>query len=813
MKVLKPVVVCLALSAVVFGTEAKRAMRDAVTVTQPDGKTLKIKKVGDEFMHFLTTEDGLLLYKDSNGFYTYGRIDEVGAVVSTGIKATSGTYKEAVSIKDLDMQALAQKRGVEARRAASVNGSALMSTRAKSVPQSGIGLSSTTYPRTGSPKGLIILVQYSDVKFTLSDPATYFHEMINGTNFTQYGGTGSALEYFTEQSGGKFIPSFDVLGPVTLPNKRSYYGGNDRWGEDQNPHLMVTHAIDILDPTVNFAQYDTDGDGLIDNVYIFYAGTGEASYGSEDTVWPHSWDVREAGVTKRVDGVTVGHYACSNEWEYNKPDGIGTFVHEFSHVMGLPDLYNTVSNVYYTPGEYSVLDYGPYNNDGRTPPNYGAYERNAMGWVEPIMLDDAMSVTLKPISSGEFGLIPTSKNTEFFLLENRQLEGWDKYIPNHGMLIWHIDYNRSVFESNVVNNTRNHQYVDIVEANNNTDGSSLQTMKGWPFPGTTGKTSFTSTTSPALKDWSGSAIDLPITEIEEIGNLIAFNVAGGASKLDVPVGYIDATSPNNGYFIAAWNPVEGATDYLLSVYAEGEGENGEIKVGFDGKAVPTGWTASATGYYDTASNYGTSSPSFKFDKTNQTLTSPTLNGDVNSISLWIKGQSTDDQTYLAIDGLISGKWVNIKNIIPQKGKSDNVEITDIPGGVCQVRFTMFKSAGNIAVDDIVLTYGTSPVLLPHYNAISTQGQTSYRVDNLIKGVRKYFFTVQATDGVIMSNVSVPVHVSVDNATGVENIIYGGTNDLLPVEYFTLQGVRIQNPASGSVVIRRQGNIVQKVLIP
>lgn len=480
---------------------AKPAMRGTRTITQPDGTSINIRIIGDENMHFTLSEDGSILHRDANGFYQFGRIDSDGAIVPSNT---------AVNISEINMEMLRANRKSPRR-----------------APQTGLGLVKNTYPNMGSPKGLIILVEYSDVKFNDSyDGTEYFNDMINGENFAQYGGTGSARAYFKEQSGGKFIPSFDVYGPITLPQQQSYYGKNDRYGNDTNPAEMVTDALDILDPAVDFSQYDTDGDGLIDNIYIFYAGQGEASYGDENTVWPHSWDVRYEGITKWVDGVQVANYACSNEWERNKPDGLGTFVHEFSHVMGLPDLYNTEDpTALYTPGDYSVLDSGNYLNDSRTPPNYSAYEKNAMGWYEPIMLDGPMSVTLQEISSGDFGLIPTSKTFEFFLLENRQLTGWDKYLPNHGMLIWHIDYVENVFMMNEVNNTKNHQYVDIVEANNSPN---YINAKGFTFPGTSRKTEFSSSTRPALQEWSGGYIDLPITGITESDGLISFDVAGGA---------------------------------------------------------------------------------------------------------------------------------------------------------------------------------------------------------------------------------------------------------------------------------------------
>lgn len=509
----------LVSAASIHAKPAKPGLREYI---QPDGTKIEIKVVGDEYLHFTTTPDDILLFLDEDGYYKPGTFNNDGSIVALNVTTYNGIdNSKLVNIKDIDRDDILSRRKTTKRRLA---------------PQSGIGLTKTACPSTGSPRALIILVEYSDVKFNQSYNAVdYFNDMINGDNFTQFGGTGSALKYFRDQSGGKFTPQFDVLGPVTLPHNQAYYGKNDRFGDDINPQLMVTDAIDILDAKVNFSVYDTNKDGVIDNVYIFYAGQGEADFGDENSIWPHSWDVRSAGVNKVVDGVIVGHYACSNEWSETTPDGMGSFVHEYSHVLGLPDLYHTESsNADYTPGSYSVMDYGNYNNDSRTPCNYTAYERNALGWFEPIVLGEPQSLILPDISSGKFCLIPTTKDTEFFLLENRQQTGWDKYIANHGMLIWHIDYNASDFDNNTVNNSRLHQRVDIVEANNS---PGINFEVGYTFPGTTGKTAFTSETSPALKSWSGKKINVPITNIAEKDGRIYFDVCGGGTQYEAGINY------------------------------------------------------------------------------------------------------------------------------------------------------------------------------------------------------------------------------------------------------------------------------------
>lgn len=824
MKIFKPILLGLAVAGLTITATAKPAMPGVRVVHQPDGTELRIKVVGDEFMHFVTTEDGRLLHEDENGFYTFAEISDNGALISTGISATTASRAvKTVNISDIDINEIALKRNVAERRALTclplepawaLSGNNGM----QKAPQTGLGLVTSTYPRTGSPKGLIILVEYKDIKFTLPDPARYFGDMINKVGFNEYGAEGSALDYFTEMSGGKFTPSFDVYGPVTLPNNRSYYGGNNIYGDDKNPHLMVTDAIKILDPDVDFSQYDTDKDGYIDNVYVFYAGQGEADGGASETVWPHSWDVRGGGVYLKVDGVTVAHYACSNEWNrMNRPDGVSTFVHEFSHVMGLPDLYTTDYNgsaFYLTPGMYSVLDQGTYNNDGITPPRYGAYELNALGWYEPTIIDSAITMTLDNISTGDFALIATEKNNEFFLFENRQLVGWDAYIPYHGMLIWHIDYNAAVFTNNTVNNSASHQYVDLVEANNSPNNQFLSYLQGYPFPGSKNVTSFTFDTKPSFKSWSGRDLGLPITDITEDAGFITFDVAGGGQRLAVPVATATVPEVGGNYFIASWEPVEGATDYYITVVGAEGGEAGETTNGFDGSALPQGWTSSLSNleYYSTNTNFGASAPSLKLTTDGHSITSPVTPSDVAKIEFWNKGQSVASSgTSLIIEGLVDGNWVNITEFIPTNLKDQTTVIeSEIPAGVRQVRFTMNKKSGNIALDDIVISYGGKEGVLPDYDGASTGGATTVKVDKLREGYTHYYFTVVATNGKQRSGASEEVHVDIDGMSGVDNVTVEDS-EATP-EYFNLQGVRIDNPASGSIVIERRGTTARKILM-
>lgn len=773
------------------------ARRDVRTVTQPDGTTLRIKKVGDERCHFTLTEDGLLLVRESDGTYCYARANAAGLVESIGLKAVdpelrSVTPALAMRLDELDMSVMARSP--------------------RRIPQSGIGIDNTSFPSKGSPNVLILLVEYADYKFNLDDPRTYFEGMLNKPGFDMYGGTGSCKDYFMENSMGQFTPHFDIYGPVVLPQDRSYYGGNDMRGEDMHPEEMVIDAIKILDPDVDFSKYDNDGDGKLDNVYLIYAGQGEASNGPEESVWPHSWDLSKAGSEFEVDGVTVDHYACSNEWVDDRPDGIGTFVHEFSHVLGLPDLYCTNGvTADWTPDMYSVLDYGPYNNDGCTPPAYGLFERNALGWIDLDVIDDPMDCELEHVLKSNKGyLIPTSRTSEFFLLENRQQEGWDKYIPGHGMLIWHIDFNATQWANNTVNNNRNHQYVDIEEAGCRV-GINESIQSSYTFPGNFRVTEFTDDTTPSMRSWSGERLGMPLTHIAENDGIITFLAGGGSSMaVAVPVPFgSDRIETGSDYFVAAWEPVANAVDYEVSVYAAGVGgiETASCDMGSDKTlSLPQGWTASSTDIYSSDTNYGVASPSMKLAKSGAYVLTPEFEGTVASISYWRKGQNTNGSE-LAVTGLVDNTWVPIFSEQPESGIGEVIEIADIPEGVRQVRFEYTKDRGNLAIDDIVVGIEVGDRVIDGYKDVSSAGQTSLRVDRLEAGCDTYRFKVRAVGENRTSRYSDLVTVKVEGL-GVSGVTETGD----AAEYFDMLGRRVLVPSVGDMLIERRGGKARKVVI-
>lgn len=560
------------MAAGALALNAVPARRAYFQYPQPDGSTVTAMPVGDEFGHYYLSTDGKALMADNSGVLRYVAAD-AGKLVLSDMAAADPQQRDAGAeqfLRRADREKVEEAislraRDVRANRAAAAAATRKAPAKASEAPQYGIGLFTNNYPRTGEVKSLVFLVEYQDVKFTTANAHDVFTRQLNESGYSDYGATGSARDYFLKQSDSIFNPHFDVFGPVTLPQNRSYYGANDAYGNDRNPQYMMLHAAELLKNEIDFSEYDLDNDGYVDNIYIIYAGMGEANGGSAETVWPHSFQV---GNSPSYNGKRLRGYACSNEVFGGAPDGIGTFCHEYSHVLGLPDLYGTQTQFACTPNEWDIMDQGSYNNNSHTPPNYSSFERNALRWMKPVIVDASANVTLHSISDSNTAyLIPTRNNNEFFLLENRQKKGWDAYIPGHGLLIWHIDFNQLVWDNNSVNNIISHQRVDIEEACGNV-ATNFAGRAAYTFPGTNRVTSFTAETTPSLTDWNGNAIDHPITDIAENSGVISFHIGGTKTAPEVPAGIRITPYTAEGRIEISWNAVSDAQSYEVCIYTK-----------------------------------------------------------------------------------------------------------------------------------------------------------------------------------------------------------------------------------------------------
>ena len=477
--------------ATVVAAWAVPARKTGIVVTQPDGSEVTVYQHGDEHFHWQTNEKGEWIELDENGFYR---------------------VTEALSVEQ-----------IEAKRMASSKRAAL-----------------AAYPLNVAPRGLVILVNFSDVAFDTEKAE--MDSMLIGENYTRnysysYKGKtysvnskGSARQYFQDASYGQYNPQFDVIGPVTVSNNVSYYGKNDSYGNDMYADKMVSEACKLADTEfdVDFTQYDNDNDGYVDFVFVIYAGFGEADGGASTTIWPHSWNLLSAGTQCKVDGKTVDLYACGNELDFysKKHTGIGTFCHEFSHVLGLPDLYVTNTSSHTTMNEWDIMDYGPYNNEGNTPPTFSAYERFFMGWLQPRLIVEPENIQLNDLqTSNEALLISTTDEhnlignnpdpTTFYIVENRQQKSWDEHLPGHGMMLTKIQYSYSRWSQNTVNNSSSKMGVDLIEANGKTSNQGKATDL-----------------FPAGASQYLAIADHAIEAIEEENGVIKFKYKGGVEGED-----------------------------------------------------------------------------------------------------------------------------------------------------------------------------------------------------------------------------------------------------------------------------------------
>lgn len=514
---MKKILLFAAMMLAVVSTWAIPAHRGAAKVQQPDGTMLTITLNGDEFYSFVTTDDGYTVLLNVNGGYEYAR-REGNRLVSTGVLAHDAAVRPASE------QALLQ-------------GQSKRMTDREAVERSKVARSD----RDGRPskiqrydyskfKGLIILIEFSDKTFSMDDPASFYDHMVNDEGFTGYVDengdnvrcTGSVRDYFDEQSGGRFKPHFDIVGPVKV-GYRSTLANN-------NTTNVFKSALSLANSSVNYADYDTDNDGVVDMVFFLCAGPSSSFSGNySGYLWPHRSRLYGAS----YDGKSFSDYACSTElygWTSDPSsmtiEGIGTFCHEFSHVLGFPDFYDAdysqSGGESHHPGEWDLMAGGGGHNYSRTPCGYSLFERYSLGWAAPEVITSEGSYSMGALNESNTGFIlKTPENLEYFILENRQQTGWDYYLPGHGMLVCRVDSSSwSVWLNNTVNNNPNHNYYELLRAGNSTEGD----VASDPFPGTASVSLLTNETTPNLHTWTGKSNEFVIHSITEASGEITFDV-------------------------------------------------------------------------------------------------------------------------------------------------------------------------------------------------------------------------------------------------------------------------------------------------
>jgi M6 family metalloprotease-like protein len=683
----------LAMTMAVMAVPAKKGMWK--TITLADGSELRVTLVGDEHGHFWKAENGQA-YSLQNGVYV------------------------AVDAQQVIEKAKARRAKVNARR----------------VQKREFGHPTTI---TGNKKAIMILVNFNDVKYQASHTNALFQKIANQENYTEGKFKGSMADYFKAQSRGKFTLDFDVVGPVTVSKAASYYGSNDSGGNDMHPGEMVVEAVTLAKNQISdWTPYDWDNDGYVDQVYVVYAGKGEADTddeGAETTIWPHAYDLSSSKAYGDGSGpVTVGtnlkvnSYACGPELNGQTGDitGIGVMCHEYSHCLGYPDFYDIDYSGGQGMGAWDLMDSGSYNGDSYQPAGYTSYERWFAGWETPIELgaEDLNVTAMKSLQNGgESYIIYNDKNAnEYYLLENRQFEGWDASLPYAGLLILHCDYNAGVWEQNGPNDDPSHQRFTVVPADGSYTYETWQGSKYYddaePFPYnnvTAFNKNFKTKDNQAKKAaqfftktsngtyWMNGSVE----QITQNGDgTIRFNyVANGGGSQG------GGTDPVTGDFYESFDQCDGT--------GGNDGSwSGSIAVG---TFTPDndGWTVASDKSYgaDQCAKFGISPSNKKPVAGSATTPDITLNGTATLTFKAGAWDATGDGTVLNLS--VEGGTIDQSSFTMVKGAFTDYTANVTGNGSIQINFATNK--GRFFLDEVLLKSPTTGIMNVHETATAKTG--------------------------------------------------------------------------------------------
>ena len=549
-------------------------------IKQADGTTITVRAYGDEDLSYFLASDGTLLYQEGTNFYI------------AGVKADGTLYSTGVLAHEPSMRTIKEISAIKAQNAKAFYNSMETQAKANKVRREPMTPDNSLLPSLGKHKIPVILVEFSDVEFSVENPKATFDKYLNGkelfnkeTDPEMGQNYASVAKYFKDMSFGKFEPEFEVHGPVNLGKPLATYGAG--YSSEENMGLLLTDACTAVDDEVDFTQYDSNDDGNIDLIYIIYAGFSQSIAGnSTDCIHPKSGYL---SLAKSFDGMDVKRYGVNNELNGTPADqangpiinGIGLFCHEFSHCMGLPDLYPKSGSIAeacinQNMDYWSLMDAGEYTANGYRPTAYTAWERERLGWMEIGTLTGPSNVELKSLDEGgaAFRIYNDKDETghEYYIVENVQNNGWNKNLFGNGLMVTHVDYLSSQFSLGgcKVNNTGGHPRMHVMAADgmfvpeyflgstiedsyitflkeHNADlvakyGGQVFSIEDYKaeaagdlFPGTSNATSLTDDSQP-MKAWTynGETMGKPITDItnDTEKGIVSFKFMGGGEPVD-----------------------------------------------------------------------------------------------------------------------------------------------------------------------------------------------------------------------------------------------------------------------------------------
>ena len=658
--------ILLAAAASASAVPAKRGQWQ--TIQLANGGTARVQLAGDEYMHWLQAEDGSRYQLDENtGLYSL----------------ISAEHSEKLASRAAARRSVVQTGAKRAARIGHPND--------KSVFQ-------------GTKKGIVILIDYPNRKFQDVNDINLYKEMVNGVGYKSDKAIGSVRDYFRAQSAGQFDIDFDVVGPYTMENNYSYYGKNDAYGNDKHPGEMIVEAcMAAHEDGIDFSQYDWDGDGEVDQVFVLYAGKGEADGGSTSTIWPHMYYLKQSdyGKALKLDGVKVNTYACSCELNgTNSNNGIGTFCHEFSHCMGFADLYDTGYGGWFGMSQYDLMDMGSYNGDGWIPTGYSAFEKNECGWIT---LHDMTFITetenvegLKPISEhGDAYIIKNKMNDdEAYIVEYRKKTGWDMELPDEGVMITHLDYDPDIWDYNVPNSnngtyvqngkykTNDHQRLTIFHANNR----EILNDALYPYIKTNSRNdSLCATSKPAAKLYNTNADGTNFMHVE-IKKIAISEDKATASMSFIPV-KSDSPGLNDVLYTESFN------------LCNGKGGNDGLWSDFSGATAPKyedghkAWTSPNTKIYAGSECLRLGTSSFR-----GIATSPSFLMNGSATLTFKAGAWNDDADGTLLNLSATNATISDKSVTMTRGEW--TEFTTTLTGKGSVSITFESEKGRFFLDEV-----------------------------------------------------------------------------------------------------------------
>jgi M6 family metalloprotease-like protein len=490
---------------------AIQPFNNQITISQSDNSSLTINLNGDDFRgHSLTTTDGFEIIKDeTKELYYYAYTDISGRLKSTEVIAHNPEKRSNSELVFLNSDKF--KKAMKAKN--------LLIDPSLTIFR--------TFPSSGNTKLLMVLVNFSDKQFTHNQQA--FSNMMNQP---KYSNIGSFKEYYTEVSGGKLNVTTDVVNWVTVSNTHKYYGENI-FSVDAARTELVMEVIQLIDPIINFADYDNDKDGVMDGLCIVHQGQGEEYVGSDpNNLWSSIGDLRKLYNPPyrelKYDGVTLGPFSLQPEIEgYTGRTGIstvGVFCHEFGHWLGLPDFYDTdlggSGGQYYGTDGWDLMNSGTWNatyRAGDAPAHHNPYSKNKLGWNTTTILNSSATISgMKDVTVSNLNYrINTKIKGEYFLLENRQKKSFDAGVYNNGLVIYHVD------SAQIEGNTSTNQ------VNISSNQGIVYERVSWKLSFPTIGTEFSDTSDPNALSNRNLPTEKPITNISMLNRQISFDFMGG----------------------------------------------------------------------------------------------------------------------------------------------------------------------------------------------------------------------------------------------------------------------------------------------